>query len=208
MTLEQNLLLLREKAGLSQEKLAEKLGVSRQAVSKWETGQSTPDVDKLMALSRLYGVSVDSLLGLAPLQTIRKRPYCQGAAAILAGGTAVVWGVLFLCALGGVGPLSLGDADALALPAAALSFLSIPLFEAGRARGECAFSPRTFYRTAVWAMALAPSRLAGVWGMAILRRLLPWLNSSGSILAQLVLSAALPMLVYAVVCLGVWMKKK
>ena len=75
MTLEQNLLLLREKAGLSQEKLAEKLGVSRQAVSKWETGQSTPDVDKLMALSRLYGVPVDSLLGLAPLQTIRKRPY-------------------------------------------------------------------------------------------------------------------------------------
>ena len=94
MTLEQNLLLLREKAGLSQEKLAEKLGVSRQAVSKWETGQSTPDVDKLMALSRLYGVPVDSLLGLAPLQTIRKRPYCQGAAAILAGGTAVVWGCL------------------------------------------------------------------------------------------------------------------
>lgn len=40
MTLEQNLLLLREKAGLSQEKLAEKLGVSRQAVSKWETGIS------------------------------------------------------------------------------------------------------------------------------------------------------------------------
>lgn len=40
MTLEQNLLLLREKAGLSQEKLAEKLGVSRQAVSKWETGGS------------------------------------------------------------------------------------------------------------------------------------------------------------------------
>lgn len=40
MTLEQNLLLLREKAGLSQEKLAEKLGVSRQAVSKWETGVS------------------------------------------------------------------------------------------------------------------------------------------------------------------------
>ena len=40
MTLEQNLLLLREKAGLSQEKLAGKLGVSRQAVSKWETGGS------------------------------------------------------------------------------------------------------------------------------------------------------------------------
>ena len=38
--MEQNLLLLREKAGLSQEKLAEKLGVSRQAVSKWETGVS------------------------------------------------------------------------------------------------------------------------------------------------------------------------
>ena len=49
-------------AGLSQEALAEKLGVSRQAVSKWERSESSPDTDNLIALAKLYGVSLDELL--------------------------------------------------------------------------------------------------------------------------------------------------
>ena len=53
----------RKAKGLTQEQLAEELGVSRQAVSKWESGQSIPDVDKLAALSRFFGVTADSLLG-------------------------------------------------------------------------------------------------------------------------------------------------
>ena len=52
----------RKQAGLSQEALAEKLGVSRQAVSKWERSESSPDTDNLIALARLYGVSLDELL--------------------------------------------------------------------------------------------------------------------------------------------------
>ena len=52
----------RKKAGLSQEALAEKLGVSRQAVSKWERSESSPDTDNLIALAQLYGVSLDELL--------------------------------------------------------------------------------------------------------------------------------------------------
>lgn len=48
--------------GLSQEALAEKLGVSRQAVSKWERSESSPDTDNLIALAKLYGVSLDELL--------------------------------------------------------------------------------------------------------------------------------------------------
>ena len=53
---------LRSAKGWTQEELAEKLDVSRQAVSKWERAESSPELDKLMALSRLYGISLDSLL--------------------------------------------------------------------------------------------------------------------------------------------------
>jgi len=52
----------RREAGYSQESLAEKLGVSRQAVSKWERSESSPDTDNLIALAQLYGVSIDELL--------------------------------------------------------------------------------------------------------------------------------------------------
>lgn len=52
----------RRAAGLSQEGLAERLGVTRQAVSKWERSESSPDTDNLIALAKLYGVSLDDLL--------------------------------------------------------------------------------------------------------------------------------------------------
>ena len=54
---------LRKQHGLSQEELADKLGVSRQAVSKWECGESSPDTDNLIALAKIYGMSLDELLG-------------------------------------------------------------------------------------------------------------------------------------------------
>ncbi len=53
---------LRRAHGYSQEDLAARLGVSRQAVSKWERAESSPDTDNLIALARLYGVSLDGLL--------------------------------------------------------------------------------------------------------------------------------------------------
>lgn len=64
MKLYEKLYELRRAAGLSQEELAEKLNVSRQAVSKWENGTTQPELAKLIELSRLYGVSVDELLSL------------------------------------------------------------------------------------------------------------------------------------------------
>lgn len=54
---------LRKQHGYSQDELAEMLNVSRQAVSKWERSESSPDTDNLIALARLYGVSLDELLG-------------------------------------------------------------------------------------------------------------------------------------------------
>lgn len=53
---------LRKANNLSQEALAEKLGISRQAVSKWERAEASPDTDNLILLARLYGVSLDELL--------------------------------------------------------------------------------------------------------------------------------------------------
>lgn len=57
------ILKLREKSGMSQDELAEKLFVTRQAVSRWETGKTTPDIDTLKKLSNLFDVSINTLLG-------------------------------------------------------------------------------------------------------------------------------------------------
>ena len=64
MTIEiaDRLIKLRKKNGYSQEELADKLQVSRQAVSKWERGEASPDTDNLICLAKLYGVSLDELL--------------------------------------------------------------------------------------------------------------------------------------------------
>ena len=62
MTLSEKLQNLRRAAGLSQEALAEQLGVTRQAVSKWETGEGKPDIDNLLPLAKLLHTTVDYLL--------------------------------------------------------------------------------------------------------------------------------------------------
>lgn len=60
------LLQYRKRSGLSQEDLAEKIGVSRQAVSKWERAEASPDTDNLIILAKIYGVSLDDLLNVNP----------------------------------------------------------------------------------------------------------------------------------------------
>lgn len=62
MELSEKLYQLRKKSGLSQEKLAEQLDVSRQAISKWESGYSIPESDKLIAISKFFQVSLDYLV--------------------------------------------------------------------------------------------------------------------------------------------------
>lgn len=64
MSIKQGLFLkeLRVKNNLSQEKLGEELGLSRQSISKWETGYAMPDTENLLKLSKLYGISVDAIL--------------------------------------------------------------------------------------------------------------------------------------------------
>lgn len=65
---------LRKMNGYSQEVLAEKLGVSRQAVSKWERAESSPEIDNLMALANIYGMTVDELLNTDKDKSIVKTP--------------------------------------------------------------------------------------------------------------------------------------
>lgn len=60
---------LRKKSGLSQDELAEKLFVTRQAVSRWENGETTPNIETLKSLSKLFDVSINTLLG-SPRQLI------------------------------------------------------------------------------------------------------------------------------------------
>ena len=68
MDLAERLTALRKRAGLSQGDVAERLNVSRQAVSRWETGFTVPSTDNLSRLGRLYGVTLDELLSYsAPL---------------------------------------------------------------------------------------------------------------------------------------------
>ena len=62
MKLSENLKKIRKENNLSQEQLAEQLGVSRQAVSKWESGQSYPEMDKVFNICKLYNYNIDELL--------------------------------------------------------------------------------------------------------------------------------------------------
>ena len=62
MTFAEKLKSIRKQAGMSQEQLAEKLGVSRQAVTKWETDTGIPDIENIMAISALFDISIDELL--------------------------------------------------------------------------------------------------------------------------------------------------
>lgn len=104
MTLGQRIQALRKQHNLSQEALGEKLGVSRQAVSRWEMDGAVPEVDKLIAMSRLFGVSLDDLMGMEePEKPEKARPaeekllrrWLAGLTALcllLTGAVGLLWG--------------------------------------------------------------------------------------------------------------------
>lgn len=74
MNLQNAILEIRRKNGLTQEDLAEKLFVTRQAVSRWENGETTPTIDTLKTISELFKIDANNLLGLA------ETPFCQSCA--------------------------------------------------------------------------------------------------------------------------------
>ena len=72
--LKDNLVMLRKLNGYSQELIAEKIGISRQAYAKWESGATIPDIERASMLADVYGVSVDSLLKTENVEGIGKLP--------------------------------------------------------------------------------------------------------------------------------------
>ena len=112
MTLGERILNYRKRAGLSQERLAELLGVSRQAVSKWEGDAAQPELDKIVALARLFGITTDQLLledipgpGAPPKPLTAKREpkwYLLGILPLAVGAYLLIRGVLQLSAVSGL----------------------------------------------------------------------------------------------------------
>lgn len=108
MNIAERLQELRKKAGYSQEQVAEKLGISRQAISKWESGQGKPEIDNIVRLTEIYEVSADYILlgnenraitAVTEKKEINKEyRIAIGIIAIIAA-TAIIT-VLFIAALG------------------------------------------------------------------------------------------------------------
>ena len=91
---------LRKQNSLSQEQLADKLHVSRQAVSKWESAQSQPDLDKILAMSELFRVSTDYLLkGVQPELTVRPKKDLALVSRVLYLAALFFIGIGLVCAL-------------------------------------------------------------------------------------------------------------
>ena len=105
MSIAERLQELRKQSGYSQEQVAEMLGLSRQAISKWESGQGKPEIDNIVKLTEIYNVSADYiLLGTEKVSVPEKKELSReykkaiGIIAIIAA-TAIVT-VLFITALG------------------------------------------------------------------------------------------------------------
>ena len=78
MTLRDKLIVLRDKAGISQMTLAEQLGVSRQAISRWEIGATYPDIEMLPMIASFFETSVDSLLGVTEEEKEKRKCVVNG----------------------------------------------------------------------------------------------------------------------------------
>ena len=214
MTLAEKILSLRTERGMSQDDLAEKLEVSRQSVSKWETAQSTPDLDKIIKLADLFGTTVDELVrdgerpqppeppeakviyverekrGLTPIQTL----------GVVAEGTGV-----------GLSLVGLMGAPVLILPGAALVILGLPLLLAKKHP----FLIMGWLAVGLSCLALNPYTSVSPWGLiGGLRRLyyyitIPGIRDRSTILAIAVgIVRGLLILALAFFTWRAWKKKK
>ena len=90
---------LRRKANLSQEQLAEKVGVSRQTISKWELGETAPDIKQAQVLSQVFGVSLDELTGNDTKEVIYEKVSNTEKLAGLIIKIIKIWGIIILACL-------------------------------------------------------------------------------------------------------------
>ena len=104
--LKDNLVMLRKLNGYSQEQISEKIGISRQAYAKWESGATIPDIDRAALLAEVYGVTLDSLMKTETIDDARMVPPAPKGKNI--------WGTV-----------TLGDRGQLVIPKAARDHLGI-----------------------------------------------------------------------------------
>lgn len=90
---------LRKKANFSQEQLAEKVGVSRQTISKWELGETAPDIKQAQVLSQVFSVSLDELTGNDTKEVIYKKVSNTEKLAGLIIKVIKIWGIIILACL-------------------------------------------------------------------------------------------------------------
>lgn len=166
MTLSEKILSLRAERGMTQDGLAEKMEVSRQSVSKWETGQSVPDLDKIVRMADLFGITMDELVreGELPPAPEPAQPQVVYVERKRKGLTRTqVAGVVF-AAMGLV--LALigfwGAEWGAVLIAAALIVLSLPLLLAKRNP----WLPAGWLLLAMSFLVLNPLISGGPWGLA------------------------------------------
>ena len=101
MNMSDRIQYLRKTKGISQEELTDKVGVSRQAVSKWESEQSTPDLEKVIIMSDFFGVTTDYILkGIEPV-TDKEQKSKEIASKILYISSTAFVAIGLLCAFGG-----------------------------------------------------------------------------------------------------------
>lgn len=102
MNMSERIQNIRKSKGISQEELANKIGVSRQAVSKWESGQSIPDLDKIIIMSEYFNVTTDHILkGIENVQQTNKNNKDHITSQILYVASTAFIVIGLLCAFGG-----------------------------------------------------------------------------------------------------------
>lgn len=203
MTLAEKILALRTERNLSQGDLAEKLDVSRQSVSKWETGQSVPELDKLIRLADVFGVSVDQLVreGGPPKPAVETPPAAQPQIVYVERPGRCLTAVQILgvvCTAGGAGLCIMGD-DELFLIGMVVLIAGLPLLLAKK-------HPFLLFGWLAWAMGYlflcTPAIMGpdlGAWqpftGLAWAWR---WLMADGALGGSILLMGLLFLLAYGV----------
>lgn len=222
MTLGEKIIDLRKKRGLSQEDLAITLGVSRQAVSKWETGEAKPDTDKVIALAEYFEVTTDWLL-----RDIEPPAAQAGTDAHMSPAQAKAGAPLLLClTLGGsacglfllfygrfVSVSTIPSTIGVILQICAIAFaMGFGLYLKNGVDTEQGSSfIRAFWRVNIWIVALLPLRviyfafmqLLNLIPEATLSRLWTSLPQPFWELGRVLLFAGVPIILYLAVCLFV-----
>lgn len=150
---------LRKAKGISQEELADKIGVSRQAVSKWESEQSTPDLEKVVLLSEFFETTTDYLLkGIEPSGEAKRR----GSAMLFLIGATLLNGIGLIAAVAIWSEYQREYATAIGI---AVMLVGTGVFLAGQftARPEREKAKRPFLQINVWILLFIP--LSCVWNV-------------------------------------------